>query len=110
VEKIFFFSKSKTTMSFTNGEVCQIDTGACIEVLDDKFGSFLLFIWGETNAAPSATFGVSKNETGIDWKRLSCVKDSNGIFIVPHVNGQHLFLTLNSSTDMYPFFHVKILG
>jgi len=97
-------------MSFTEGRECKVNTGASIDALDDKFGSFLLFIWPDENSTgPSAAFSVSKNSTGIDWKRLSCVKDKDGVFIVPQVNSGHLFLTLSSNAN-YPFFHVKILG
>lgn len=107
----FSFFRNRTTMSFTEGEQCQVNTGAAIDALDDKFGSFLLFIWPDSNSSgPSATFAVSKNDIGIDWKRLSCVKDASGVYIVPKVMGKNLFLTLSASTDDYPFFHVKILG
>lgn len=98
-------------MSFTIGYTTQVQCGSAIDALDDKIGSFIIFVWHDKIDGPSSTFAVSKNNQGIDWKRLSCVKDSHGLFLVPEVDGTTFSLNLNQkdSTE-YSTFNVKILG
>lgn len=98
-------------MSFTEGNVSQFDNGGVVDALEGKVGSFVLLVWPDQSAGPSATFAVSKNESSVDWKRLSCVKDANGVFLMPSVNGTQLSIGLSdpNNTD-YSSFHVKVLG
>lgn len=98
-------------MSFTEGNVSQFNTGDVVDALEDKVGSFIIFVWPDDSSGPSATFAISKNDSCVDWKRLSCVKDNNGVFLVPSVDGTHLSMGLSdpNNTD-YSSFYVKILG
>lgn len=97
-------------MSFTEGNVTQVRLGESIAALDDKVGSFIVLIWPESGSGPSATFAVSKNDHCIDWKRLSCVRDENDVFIMPKVSNHGLLIHLTSDDGKYSLFNVKILG
>jgi len=99
-------------MSFTPGSTnSRIQVGSAVTDLDDKVGSFIVFVWPDDSKGPSGTFAVSKNDIFVDWKRLSCVKDANGAYIVPSVNGLQLIVGLNDPTIRdYATFNVKILG
>ena len=98
-------------MSFTEGNVSQFNLGGVVDALQNKVGSFIIFVWSDDTAGPSATFAISKNDSSADWKRLSCVKDANGVFLVPSVDADQLYIGLSdeNSTD-YTSFNVKILG
>lgn len=98
-------------MSFTEGNTTQVNYGAVVDALEGKVGSFIIFVWPESHQGPSASFSVSKNSTGIDWKWLSCVKDVNGVYIMPSTKGTALCIGLSDeNSTQYTTFNVKILG
>lgn len=98
-------------MSFTEGNTSTVNCGSVVSALEGKVGSFVIFVWPDASTGPSATFAVSKNDTSVDWKRLSCVKDSNGIYILPSVSGTQLSLGLSDANNNdYATFNVKVLG
>jgi|SRR6478609_5919716 len=98
-------------MSFTEGNTFKAQLGSVLESLRNKVGSFIIFVWPDASSGPSATFAISKNDVSIDWKRLSCVKDANGVFIVPSKEDKDICLGLSDATNTdYTMFNVKVLG
>jgi len=98
-------------MSFTDGSVTQFNIDGVVDALTDKVGSFVILVWPDDTAGPSATFGVSKNDLYVDWKRLSCVKDADGVYLMPSVDGTDLCIGLSDpNSTSYTVFNVKILG
>lgn len=111
-EPIFFWIVDRT-MSYTDGKTFTVNTGEVLDELTDKVGSFFLLFWpdvsnGATDGA-SALFAVSKNGFSADLRRLSCVKDGSGQFLVPICEGNDIRLTMNDGTVGMPFY-VKIMG
>lgn len=97
-------------MSFTEGNVIQLSCPAGISELDDLYGSFIIMFWPENHDGPTASFAVSKNSSGIDFKRLSCVRDAAGIYINPRVDSGRFILDLSAASKLYKVFNAKILG
>ena len=97
-------------MSFTEGNQFTLNKGELVTALDGRVGSFIIFVWTDDTSRASATFAMSKNDANVDWKRLSCVKDVNGLYICPYVDGVRICFDMNEANNDYTVFNVKMLG
>lgn len=97
-------------MSFTDGNTSVVNCGDAISSLDDKVGSFIIFIWSDTAGAPTATFGLSRNNVECNVRRISCCRDSNGCYLNIEKKDGRFWLGTSEGNDNYPQFNVKILG
>lgn len=97
-------------MSFAEGNTSTVNVRERVDALVGKYGSFIVFVWTNDPNGPCSAFSISQNNTGIDWKRLSCVKDVDNVFICPTVKDNQLYLGVCEGDIPYTSFNVKILG
>lgn len=97
-------------MSFTEGNQFTVNKGEPFTELDNRVGSFIFFVWTDDTSRASATFAVSKNDANVNWKRLSCVRDTDRYYICPSVDGTSMSFDMNEADNDYTVFNVKIIG
>lgn len=97
-------------MSFTDGRVVQFNSGDVVSDITDRFGSFIVLIWGDGAGGTTSAWSVSKNNQECNLKRLSCCYGADQEYIDPVKEGGGVIRWNLSSGSQGQSYNMKILG
>lgn len=97
-------------MSFTEGLELQFNSGDIISNITDRFGSFIVLIWGDGAGGTTSSWSVSKNNQECNIRRLTCCHGADGEYFDPLKEGGGDIRWNLSNGVQGQTFNMKILG
>lgn len=97
-------------MSFTEGRQIQLTSGDVVSDITDRFGSFIVLIWGNGAGCTTSAWNVSKNNQECDIRRMTCCHGADGEYFDPVKEGGGVIRWNLSNGTKGQIYNMKILG